>query len=108
MSKKTFFIYTGLLLILTSFAFFAATTKENPPKNHSVYEAMTALASTTDFTFKSKYYPGLGFFIEEINGVKNADGFYWTLYINGRYSTVGASQYILKDKDRYEWKYEKK
>jgi len=74
----------------------------------SVYEAMQILSSTTSFTFKAKYYPSLGYFIDEINGVKNTDGFYWTLYVNDTYSTVGAAQVILKDGDKVEWKYEKK
>lgn len=74
----------------------------------TAYDAMARFASTTAFNFKAKYYSGLGYFIEEIGGVKNSDGAYWTLYINGVYSTVGASTYILKDKDSLTWKFEKK
>jgi hypothetical protein len=73
-----------------------------------IYEAMGVLASTTAFNFKAKYFSGLGYFIEEINGLKNKDGFYWTLYINGTYSNVGVSEYILKEGDQVEWKFEKK
>ena len=74
----------------------------------NIYEAMGVLASTTAFNFKAKYFSGLGYFIEEINGLKNRDGFYWTLYINGTYSNVGVSEYILKEGDQVEWKFEKK
>jgi len=51
---------------------------------------------------------GLGSFIQEINGVENSSGAYWTFYVNGRYSTTGASQYVLSQGDTIEWKFEKK
>ncbi len=73
----------------------------------SIYDAMNILASTTDFSFKASFYPGLGYFIDEINGIKNQSGEYWTLYVDGSYSNVGASSYKLKDGDSVEWKYEK-
>ncbi len=73
----------------------------------TVYDAMLTLASTTNFTFKSQYYSGLGYFVKEINGKPNGNGVYWTLYVNGKYSNVGASQYKLQPGDSVEWKYEK-
>ncbi len=73
----------------------------------TVYDAMLTLASTTSFSFKSQYYSGLGYFIKEINGKPNGNGAYWTLYVNGKYSNVGASQYKLQPSDSVEWKYEK-
>ncbi|MDO8664164.1 MAG: DUF4430 domain-containing protein [Candidatus Liptonbacteria bacterium] len=77
-------------------------------KGATVYDAMTTLASTTQFSFSSKYYSGLGYFIDSINGIKNANGNYWTLYVNGTYATVGASAYKLSGNDRIEWKYSDK
>ena len=79
----------------------------NLPLGSTAYGAMNILASTTDFSFKANFYPGLGYFVEEINGTKNQDSVYWTLYINGVYSNVGASDYVLKQGDSVEWKYEK-
>jgi hypothetical protein len=73
----------------------------------TVYDAMLTLASTTNFSFKSQYYSGIGYFIKEINNQPNEGGTYWTLYINGKYSNVGASEYRLKSGDSVEWKYEK-
>ncbi|MBI4085472.1 MAG: DUF4430 domain-containing protein [Candidatus Liptonbacteria bacterium] len=73
----------------------------------TVYDLMEKLASTTDFTFKSQYYSGIGYFVREINNVPNSGGKYWTLYVNGKYSNVGASQYELQSGDSVEWKYEK-
>lgn len=77
------------------------------PADSTAYDLMTELASTTDFAFKSRYYSGLGYFVQEINGRPNAGGAYWTLYVNGKYSNVGASQYKLQPGDAVEWRYEK-
>lgn len=77
------------------------------PEGSTVYDAMNILASTTPFNFVAKNYSGLGYFIEEINGIKNSNSMYWTLYVNGVYSTVGASEYVLLQGDEVEWKYEK-
>ncbi len=77
-------------------------------KGATVYDTMTTLASTTQFSFNAKYYSGLGYFIDAINGIKNANGNYWTLYVNGTYATVGASAYRLSANDSIEWKYSDK
>ena len=46
-------------------------------------------------------------FVESINGVaNNADNnTFWMFYVNGGLADVGASDYIVKDSDRIEWKY---
>lgn len=75
--------------------------------NGTVYDAMLHLASTTSFAMDTKYFSGLGYFIESINGVPNANGAYWTLYVNGAYSPVGASARVLEPGDTIEWRYEK-
>lgn len=74
-------------------------------KGTTAYDAMAKLASSTSFSFSAKYYSGLGHFIDAINGIKNANGNYWTLYVNGKYATVGASAYVLSENDGIEWKY---
>jgi len=77
-------------------------------KDGSVYDVMTALtlSSVNPFIFKAKEYPGMGYLIEEINDIKGANGKYWTLYVNGKYATVGVSQYKLNNGDVIDWKYE--
>lgn len=75
------------------------------PKGATVYDAMTKLASSTAFSFSSTYYSGIGYFINAINGIKNANGNFWTLYVNGTYATVGASSYKLSGNENIEWKY---
>ncbi|OHA17081.1 MAG: hypothetical protein A3G52_01585 [Candidatus Taylorbacteria bacterium RIFCSPLOWO2_12_FULL_43_20] len=75
----------------------------------SLYEAMKKYQSeSANFSFKAKYFPGMGYFIEEINGKKSEGGGYWTLYINSKESVVGASQYIIKEGDLIKWNYEKR
>jgi hypothetical protein len=72
----------------------------------TVLAAMRAHASSTQFIFAGKEYPTLGFFVESIDGRRNADGYYWTLYINGTSSDLGASSAHVKPGDKVEWRYE--
>lgn len=76
------------------------------PKNSTVFKAMEIAASSSIISFKSKNYPGLGDFIDEINGIKSSGNKYWILYVNGKLSSVGASQYTLSPNDTIEWKFE--
>jgi hypothetical protein len=78
------------------------------PVGSTVFEAMSTASMTKGLSFRASDYPGLGFFVEEINGIKNGQGKYWTLYVNGVYSNVGASSYELESGDRIEWRYEKR
>ena len=77
------------------------------PVGSTVYDAMNMLASSTNFSFSATLYSGLGYFVDEINGIKNQNGSYWTLYVNGTYSNVGASTYVLRNGDIIDWKYQK-
>ncbi len=52
-------------------------------------------------------FPGLGFFVQSINGIEQGNGYSWIYYINGKKATVGVSSYKLKIGDLIEWKYEK-
>ncbi|PIZ95179.1 MAG: hypothetical protein COX81_01385 [Candidatus Magasanikbacteria bacterium CG_4_10_14_0_2_um_filter_37_12] len=78
------------------------------PEGSSVYDLMTKASLSTDFTFSANNYPGIGFFIKEINGVKNNKqaGLYWIYYLEGKPAKVGVSDYILKPGDKIAWKYE--
>lgn len=76
----------------------------------TAYEAMIKLQESNQISFSGKNFSGLGYFIEEINGIKNSPstGFYWTLYINNQEAKVGVSGYILKPNDIIIWKYMRK
>lgn len=72
--------------------------------------AMRRLASSSNilFNFNGKEYTGLGFFVEEINGLKNSptENKFWIYYINNQLAKVGVSLYTLKPNDIINWKYE--
>lgn len=75
----------------------------------SVYDFMLLLKQEKKINFQGKNYSGLGFFAQEINGVKNNPaGENWVYYINGRPAQVGVSNYMIKAGDIIEWKYEEK
>lgn len=80
------------------------------PKESTVYEMMKiADLQNNNFSFKGREFSGLGFFVEEINGLSQnkKEGKYWIYYINGKPASVGVSQYKLKENDIITWKYEK-
>lgn len=72
----------------------------------SVESLMQAERAERSFSYETKNYPTLGSFLESINGVRNASGMYWMLYINGARTSVGMSQAVVVPGDRVEWRYE--
>jgi hypothetical protein len=52
---------------------------------------------------QAKHY-SFGYFVTSINGVAGNGPKYWTMYVNGKESNVGASDYITKDSDTITWK----
>jgi hypothetical protein len=83
----------------------------------SVYDLMKNLREQKKIDFSGHDYSGMGFFIEEINGVRNnppnplyqgGSGKNWLYYVNGRLASIGVSFYKLKNNDTIEWKYENK
>ncbi|MEK7114182.1 MAG: DUF4430 domain-containing protein [Patescibacteria group bacterium] len=90
-----------------TFAVGDKTYSINVASGETVIGAMRALASAGTLSFTGREYPGLGFFIDSINGKKNADGRYWILYVNDVSASVGASATTIRADDVLEWKYEK-
>jgi len=89
------------------------TYKINVGDGATVYDVMNIIQDSEEnkenknnFSFASKEYPGLGIFIDEINGIKGVPGKYWIYYINDKEASVGISKYILKDGDIISWKQE--
>lgn len=74
------------------------------PEGSEVIDAMIA-AKNLGLTYDGREFMGLGLRVDEINGVRSKDGFYWFLYINDRSSDFGASQMTLKAGDTVEWRY---
>jgi len=78
------------------------------PERGSVYDMMNLARHEHLITFKEKEYSGMGFFIQEINGIANDSkaGRYWIYYINGKKASVGVSTYEVKLNDNTNWQYE--
>jgi len=74
----------------------------------TAYQAMQVLSKESDFSFKGQNYPSIGFFVNEINGIKNdlKNNKYWIYYINNQSAKVGVSNYLIKTGDIITWKYE--
>lgn len=78
-----------------------------PVSGNTVLSSMEALAASGEFSFSGREYPGLGLFVEEIGGLKSADGFYWTLFVDGILSEQGASSARVSQDSVVEWRYQK-
>ncbi len=78
-------------------------------QDSTAYDAMRKAERTFPFRFSGKDFgEELGFFVESVNGVPNdtVNRRYWTLYVNGVTATVGVSNYIVKEGDHIEWRFE--
>ena len=75
----------------------------------SVYDVMVQARKTSDLSFEGSQFAGLGFFVEEVNGLRQNPkiGKYWLYYINGTMGNVGISVYKVEINDVISWKYEK-
>ncbi|MCE9541644.1 DUF4430 domain-containing protein [Candidatus Kaiserbacteria bacterium] len=71
-----------------------------------VLDTMRSLQKDGRLSYTETEYPGLGVFIESINGKKNGGGLYWFLYVNGTPAESGASQTSIKTGDVIEWRYQ--
>ena len=73
----------------------------------TAYQAMGA-AQEQGLDFKGRNFLGMGFFVQEINGLREnpRQGKYWIYYINSKKATVGVSTYIVQPYDVISWKYE--
>lgn len=79
------------------------------PEKSTAYDAMQILIANNKINVTMKEYNGIGYFVEEINRLKNNNqtGEYWIYYINDQSAKVGISAYTLKQNDNITWKYEK-
>lgn len=100
------FIFAGTAQVKRVQAPVVQTIEIPATKGESAFEATMRFASSTRLDVVTSYHQDLGYFVEELGGVKNANGKYWTLYINGAYSALGASNARLTEGDVVTWKYE--
>lgn len=73
----------------------------------TVINAMNQLVASGELSYTSKNFPGLGVFVDSINGKKSGGGMQWILYVNGTLATQGAGTLEITEGDVIEWKYEK-
>ncbi len=72
----------------------------------TVESLMKVKQTDGSLTYTSKEYPTLGSFLESIGDVKNQNGAYWILYINGVRASVGMSNASVVPGDTITWRYE--
>lgn len=84
------------------------TYRVSLPEGSSGYDLMAKAQETSDFQFKGREFPGLGFFVQELNGLAEnpRQGTFWIYYINGEKAKVGISAYTVKTDDTISWNYE--
>lgn len=70
----------------------------------SLYDALISAKANKQIEFSGKNYSGLGFFVTNINNLRNGNGKNLFYYINNKEASVGVSSYLLKDGDTIEWK----
>ena len=77
-------------------------------ENVTVADFLLECAYKNNFTVEKDFWSGYdSFFIVAINNIHNGeDGKYWQYYINGNFSDVGCSNYLLDDNDVVEWRFE--
>ena len=71
----------------------------------TAFDALKRAASQNGFSLEYKVY-SFGVMISKIGSTEAQGTYYWALYYNGGYSSVGASDLKLKNKDVTEWRYE--
>lgn len=69
----------------------------------SLYDVLLSAKENGNITFSGKNYPGLGFFMTDIDSLHSEQGKYLFYYINNKEASVGVSSYSLKDGDIIKW-----
>ena len=70
----------------------------------TVFNLLEILERQKGIVVEKRNFPGLGVFIEAIQGVHNMNNSYWQFWVNGKYAEVGANQYVVHDGDKVLWK----
>lgn len=84
------------------------TYSYTPLASESALALLERIAKDKGITLDLKHY-SFGDLVNGINGVmgNDATGFYWSFYVNGKMSDVGAGSYTLKAGDAIAWRYQK-
>jgi hypothetical protein len=98
------FIHATFIVASTSYTLIV------PPEN-TLESGMQMLVTQTTklphpFTFTQKEYPGMGEFVESINGIPNDTHDFWFVYVNGTEAPTGISNIVVHSGDTIDWRYE--
>jgi len=94
----------------TSLTFEHITTE-----NNTVFGFLIKAADEGGFSIDTKYYSGMGIFINEIAGVQHGtdipgiddeDQRWWQYYVNDELGPVAADRQKVNDGDTIEWRFE--
>lgn len=123
-TKFKVFVATALIAVIGSFSFLLVTNSEPKPAvkpavsshwqktpativNYRGIESKNALELLKQqHRVTTKTYEGLGEMVTSIDGVAADSKHFWSLYVNGRQSQVGAAAYITHATDTITWKLE--
>ena len=72
----------------------------------SLYDTLLSARENKQIAFTGKNYPGLGFFVTDIDSLHDGNGGNLIYYVNGKEATVGVSAYIINNNDVILWKLE--
>lgn len=77
-------------------------------KGSTVFDLLSKEREKGELDFAYRDFGKMGALIESIDGYKNGKSRkYWKFWVNNKFSRVGASNYVLKNKDRVIWRYAK-
>ena len=104
-SEESFIVDTVPIILLIE----GAEYEVNVALGSSVYDLMVQAQENSILSFKGSEFSGLGFLIEEINGLSqnSRTGEYWIYYVNDKMAKVGISEYKLQKNDVISWRYKK-
>ena len=99
------FIHATLMVASTSYSI-------SVPSGSTLAYGMRQLVAQSaslpqPFTYTKKEYPGMGEFVESINGIPNDAHNFWLVYVNNSEAPTGISNIIIHPGDTVEWRYEK-
>jgi hypothetical protein len=119
LNRTKILILTPVILVVAAASIVTAIVANSP--SHKVGMSVNAQHQTTYINYngqagqnalgllkkhadvQTKHY-SFGDLVTSINGTAGNGPKFWTFYVNGKQSMVGASSYTTKDSDKLEWR----
>jgi hypothetical protein len=71
----------------------------------TILDAMKIARDEHKLAFRDTTFPGMGPFINEVESIAPANGYFWMFCVNDTSGTVGVSAKVLNLGDQVEWHY---